>query len=80
MTDADVRSSVAQALGQLGSEEALPALVAQLKDDDSDVRSSVAQALGQLGSEEALPALVAQLKDERCGCALKRGAGAGSVG
>ncbi len=30
----DVRSSVAQALGQLGSEEALPALVSQLKDSD----------------------------------------------
>ncbi len=30
------------ALGQLGSAEALPALVAQLKDDRWNVRSSVA--------------------------------------
>ncbi len=57
-----MRSSVAQALGQLGSEEALPALVAQLKDSDGCALKRGA-ALGELGSAEALPALVAQLKD-----------------
>ncbi|MCP4698356.1 MAG: HEAT repeat domain-containing protein, partial [Gammaproteobacteria bacterium] len=78
--DVNVRNSAAQALGALGSLEALPALTAALKDQSSSVRKRAVQALEALGSLEALPALTAVLKDQS-GSVRKRAAQAlGALG
>jgi HEAT repeat protein len=45
------------------AKEAVPALIAALKDQDGVVRSSAADALGRMGGE-AVPALIAALKDQ----------------
>ena len=56
------RVRAAKDLGRLGwlAREAIPALVAALKDDDAKVREAAAQAVGQMGPE-ALPALAGML-------------------
>jgi hypothetical protein len=62
--DEDVRDSAARALGNLGSEVAIPALIQALEDRDINVPWSAVEALGKLGSEAAIPALLRVLEDE----------------
>ncbi len=52
-----VRAEATLALGQLGGQEAVPALIARLEDEEPAVREGAAVALGQLKATEALPAL-----------------------
>jgi HEAT repeat protein len=56
------RARAARDLGRLGwlARDAMPALLAALKDEDAKVREAAAQALGQMGPD-ALPALVTML-------------------
>lgn len=62
-----MRTSAAQALGQIGPEAktAVPALAELLKDAESYVRSTAAGALGQIGPEAkgAVSGLIELLKD-----------------
>jgi len=62
-----VRRVAVVTLGGIGprAKEAIPALIAALKDDDPGVRQTAAGALGGIGPEakEAIPALIAALKD-----------------
>jgi hypothetical protein len=62
--DSFVRVRAAWALREIGSLEAVPALLQALKDEDSVVRGFAAAALGQIGSEAAVPALLQALSDE----------------
>lgn len=54
-----VRRAAAQALGQIGSREAVPALIETLNDPRAgdDVRREAARALGVIGDASAAPAL-----------------------
>jgi HEAT repeat protein len=52
-----VRSPAAQALGRLGDDEALHALIQSLSDTHPDVKQAVRAALAQIGTPEALAAL-----------------------
>jgi HEAT repeat protein/energy-coupling factor transporter ATP-binding protein EcfA2 len=54
----------AEALGQIGSEKAVDALILALNDKDSYVRSTAALALGRINSEKAVDALISALNDE----------------
>ena len=56
--------SAAGALGEIGSEKAVDALIKALNDQDSYVRSTAADALGKIGSEKAIDALVNALNDQ----------------
>lgn len=56
--------NVAVALGNWGSEEAVPALVRALADDEPLVRGHAAWALGRIGSVAALAALAARCERE----------------
>jgi epoxyqueuosine reductase len=56
--------NVAVALGNLGSADAVPALIAALADPDVLVRGHVAWALGRIGTTEARAALVGALARE----------------
>lgn len=56
-THHDVRAHAAEALGCLGSREAVTDLVAALGDSTAEVRYWAAFALGQIGDPGALPAL-----------------------
>ena len=64
-SDYQIHSRATDALRQIGK-EAVPALIAALKDEDADVRRSAATALGKIGAEakEAIPSLTDALKDE----------------
>ena len=59
-----VRQAAAEALGRIGSKEAVPHLIEALKDEDWNVRFKAAEALGEIGSKEAAPHLIEALKDE----------------
>ena len=60
-----IRQAVAKVLGKLGpdAKQAVPALMAALKDTTKTERQSIAEALGKLKVKEAIPALIAALKD-----------------
>ena len=60
------RIVIAEALGKIGDETVVPALVKLLDDPNRFVRSSGARALGYMGprAEEAIPALLRQLQDK----------------
>ena len=54
----DVRAASAHALGEMGSQDALPHLYMSLRyDPDNHVRSEVAAAIGKIGEPEAIPML-----------------------
>jgi epoxyqueuosine reductase len=59
--------NVAVALGNWGSPEAVPALVAALNDEEPLVRGHAAWALGRIGGEGARQALVGRLAGEEDG-------------
>lgn len=60
------RYSAAMALGELGDENAVYTLMAELKNSDTDyIRSSTAVALGKIGAEEAVPYLIDRLRDTK---------------
>src|SRR5262249_37715421 len=66
LTDQDtsvVRRSAAQALGQLGSVQALPALLERLRDKDYDVRRAALVALGSIDAPKAKDAVTAVFQD-----------------
>lgn len=50
--DSSVRCVAAEALGKIGSEEAIPALSEALADTDGNVRQKVAEALGKIGDDK----------------------------
>src|SRR6516162_9321846 len=70
-TNVKVRRNAALALGfiKANQKEAVPALVAALKDPDGGVRRIAIGVLGMigLGAKEAVPALIAALKDPDAG-------------
>ena len=66
MLDEDeyVRRSAASALGKIGSERAVDALINALNAQDSDVCRRSADVLGDIGSERAVDALINALNDK----------------
>ncbi len=68
-----VRCAAARALGVLGSEAAVEALVAALLDEDEDVRTDAAGALARLGSPAADKQLLENLIGDPC-CDVKAAA------
>ncbi|TYT72341.1 HEAT repeat domain-containing protein, partial [Microcystis aeruginosa] len=50
-----VRSNAAEALGNIGSEAAIPGLVKALEHSNEYVRINAAYALANIGSEAAIP-------------------------
>jgi HEAT repeat protein/DNA-binding phage protein len=66
--DRHIRERAAEALGVLGSAEAIPALIKTLNTDkEGDVRRRSVEGLGSLGSAEAIPALLQALKTDKEG-------------
>lgn len=64
--DPDQRKFAAEILGELGRQEAAPALADALDDSDANVRAAAAEALGRVGGKEAgraLEALLARAKE-----------------
>ena len=64
--DGYVRGCAADALGKVGTEKAIDALIAVLEDKDmvKYFRGRAAEALGKIGTEKAIDALIAVLKDK----------------
>jgi HEAT repeat protein len=61
----DVRRAAACALGRIGDDAALSALLAAAGDADGHVRKVVVAALGTMGRKEAFEPLLAHLKVEK---------------
>lgn len=55
--EAELRFEAARACGQLGSDDAVPDLIACADDEDMEVRHAVFTALGQIGGKAAIRAL-----------------------
>ncbi|MGD1702701.1 caspase family protein, partial [Dapis sp. BLCC M229] len=62
-SDSVVCSSAAEALGKIGSKNAIPGLIPLLKNSDNYVRSCAVKALSKIGSETAIPGLITLLED-----------------
>jgi HEAT repeat protein len=58
LSDSEVRGRAAEALGNIGSEAAIPELLKLVQDSDSTVRWRAVNALGSIGSEVAVPGLL----------------------
>jgi HEAT repeat protein len=61
---ARMRSIAAQALADVPTERALPALVAVLDDENSNVRGNAVRALSAIGTKEVLEPLYRMIDDE----------------
>ncbi|MGB7416555.1 MAG: HEAT repeat domain-containing protein [Thermosynechococcaceae cyanobacterium] len=59
-----LRRNAARALGKLGDQQVVPALLTALECSDFYVREAAAQALESLGDQSSVPKLVALLKDQ----------------
>jgi HEAT repeat protein len=59
-----VRLSATGALGKIGGEQAVTALIKALHDKDRGVRERAAEALNKIGREQAVTALIKALKSE----------------
>ena len=74
----DLRADAAFALGQLGSKEALEALIEALRDEDTVIRTEAAGALGGLRDSRAVEPLIRAIYDSqwevRSNAALSLGA------
>jgi HEAT repeat protein len=58
----ELKADVLLALSQLGSADAVPALLDLLKDKDMMIQTLAAEALGQIGDKQAVPQLIGLLK------------------
>jgi len=63
-SDGYVRWKAAEALGWLGDEEVVPALIEALGDEVGGVRELAAKALGEIGDSKAMEPLAAALEDK----------------
>ena len=61
--DPDVRRNAIEALGAIGGQQAIEALIDVLRFHHGDVRLQAAEALGQIGTEHAVAALVSAFQD-----------------
>lgn len=57
------RRHAIEALAKLKSKQAIPSLIAALKDENTNIKVSAAEALGNIGDANALPALKEALND-----------------
>jgi HEAT repeat protein len=63
-SDTEIQIAAVDTLGELGSPEALPSLVALLDSPHWELRAKAATALGGLGDQSALSPLVTSMRDE----------------
>lgn len=59
----DVQLQAIEALGKIGDEKAVDALIAEFDDEEAAIRRKVALALGDIGSRQAVPLLLKGLND-----------------
>ncbi len=78
--EAMIRWNTASALGNTGSERAVPSLIAALDDDNGTVRASAAFALGKIGDLRAVKPLVEAFWDRGRGLAGPSAAALGEIG
>ncbi len=62
--DLKIRKEAIRFLKQIGSDEALEALITALKDKDIEIRREIVYALGELRSKKVVEALCSVLKDD----------------
>jgi HEAT repeat protein len=74
------RRNAAWGLGALGNSEAVPALIAALKDSDAGVREQVAWALGAIGDRRAVEGLIGALSDSAAGVRRQAAWALGALG
>ena len=70
--------NIAELAGELGAEEAVPALAQQLEHKDERVRKAVALALAKIGSRNAAEPLRRALRDSSAGVRLQVALGVGA--
>jgi HEAT repeat protein len=75
-----VRGSAAEALGEIGSPEAVAALINALSDNEEDVRVNAARALGKIGSPEAVAGLINALSNNEEDVRINAARALGEIG
>ncbi|NEO31400.1 MAG: TIR domain-containing protein [Symploca sp. SIO3C6] len=78
--NSSMRERAAEALGNIGSQAAVPALIKTLEDQDCSVRGRAAEALGNIGSQAAVPALIKTLEDQDCSVCGRAAESLGNIG
>src|SRR5882724_6653151 len=81
--DAELRREAITAMGALKLKDAVPELIAALKDKDAKVRAKAAESLWSVGgadTTEAIPALVPLLKDKDANVRLNTAGALGQIG
>ena len=63
MRSVEMRTYVLQALGKVGDESALPAILDAARDSNSTIRRFAVSALADMGGTQAIDALIAALDD-----------------
>ncbi|MHB9074225.1 MAG: HEAT repeat domain-containing protein [Desulfobaccales bacterium] len=75
-----VRRNAAEALGKIGSPEAVPILTKALQDSDEPERWQAAEALAKIGSPEAVSAAIQALQDPEWHVKMRAAEALGRIG
>jgi HEAT repeat protein len=75
-----LRSTAAEALGQIRDNSAIPALTILLSDEESFVRATAVRALGSFGAEAPLSPIIARLRDESPWVRVRAAEALGGIG
>ncbi len=78
--DPYVRMNAAEALGEIGDERAVDALIKALGDEDWYIRRAAAEALGNIGDKRAVDSLIKALEDENWEVRLAAAKALGYIG
>ncbi|MEM4390105.1 MAG: HEAT repeat domain-containing protein [Candidatus Micrarchaeia archaeon] len=80
LADPLLRADVARALGMIGDERAVPALIECLNDGNREVRGNATEALGYIRDRRSVPALIEKLSDENARVRFSAALSLGRIG
>ncbi|MEM3031127.1 MAG: HEAT repeat domain-containing protein [Candidatus Micrarchaeia archaeon] len=80
LADPLLRADIARALGMIGDDKAVPALIECLNDGNREVRGNATEALGHMKDRRSVPALIEKLEDENARVRFSAALSLGRIG